>query len=162
MACSPTAQHQRPAARVRIVRGFGYPAPLLLSAELRPSPPGSHSRRQGQGRTWIPGRERHSKGKNTEPPARGKAKHFKERRATSCPTSARSPTGFKTSLSPAARRKMLSSSRSKCWLREEVVKASKALRKERFQSCLSFAMLLGDTWNKRRGTFQTGGGFVSQ
>lgn len=57
---------------------------------------------------------------------------------------------------------MLSSSQSKHRLRKEAAKASKALGKERFQSCLSFAMLLGDTWNKRRGMFQTGGGFVSR
>ena len=47
-------------------------------------------------------------------------------------TPARSPVGFKTSPSPAARRKMLSSSWSKRWLREEeAAQASKALRKER-------------------------------
>lgn len=56
---------------------------------------------------------------------------------------------------------MLSSFQSKRCLREEATKTSKALRKERdFNRAFHLQLLLGDTWNKRRGRFQTAGRFV--
>lgn len=52
-------------------------ATLHLSCSQRSSSPGHLAQQQvtGQGRTWIPGGDRQSKGKNTEPLVRGKAKH---------------------------------------------------------------------------------------
>lgn len=127
MAHLPTAQHQPLAARARIVRGFGYPAPLLLSAELQPRPPGSTAGdRPGKDLdTWWRQTEQRQEHRAT---GTRQSKAFKARRAAFHPTSACSPEGFKTSLSPAARRKTLSSSHSKHWLCEGVAKASKALR----------------------------------
>lgn len=109
-------------------------ATLHLSCSQQSSSPACPAHTAGvraRKRTWIPGRERQSKGENAELLAQGKAKHLKEWRAAPQPTPARSPAGFKASPSPAARRKILSSSRSKRWLCEEAAKASKALRKER-------------------------------
>lgn len=139
MAHSPTAQHWHSAAWVRIVRGRGYPGLLLLSAALQPCPSGD---RAGEGEdTWRrEAEQRQSKA------LQGAESCFLP---DACPMPVCSPTGFKTSLSPAAQRKMLSSRQSKGWLCKEVGEGVKGAQKiERFQSCLSFVKLLGDTWNR--------------
>lgn len=124
MAHLATAQHQPLAAQARTDRGFGYPEPLLLSAELQPRPPGSTA---GNGARKGPGYlVRQSKGMNTATGTR-QSKAFKERRAAFHPTPACSPAGFRRPV-PCCQQKELSSSHSKHWLCEEVAKASKALR----------------------------------
>lgn len=105
-------------------------ATLQLSCSQQSSSPGHLAQQQvtGPGKdldTWWRQTEQRQEHRAT---GTRQSKAFKARRAAFHPTSACSPEGFKTSLSPAARRKTLSSSHSKHWLCEGVAKASKALR----------------------------------
>lgn len=88
---------------------------------------------------------RHNVTPSKAPRERGAAAH-----PTPCPapgrgTSSRHGTSHEPREETAKRRQ------------QRAVKRKHTGKRERFQSRLSLPMLLGDTWNKRRGTFQAGG-----